>query len=235
VRELVQAGATAIDLGANIGVYTKVLSDLVGPTGKVISVEPVPHTFAVLSRLIQSMAMTNVSCVNAAISDQAGEVVMELPNYKTGGTNFYQATVVAGAKADAVSSTHYVRVPSMTLDALVSGIGKIDFVKCDVEGHELACLSGAKMMLSSHSPAWLVEVLGNPDEAGTRAMQTFSIFERLSYSSWWFDGSRLNKRRPGDRSTNYFFLKNEHIARLKQRSPQYFEQQKSSAALSENI
>lgn len=42
VRELVEPGITAVDLGANIGIYTKALSDLVGPSGKVISVEPIP-------------------------------------------------------------------------------------------------------------------------------------------------------------------------------------------------
>lgn len=231
VRELVESGSTAVDLGANIGVYTKVLSDLVGPTGSVISVEPVPQTFEVLSRLIRSLGMSNVSCVNAAISDRAGEVVMELPNYKTGGTNFYQATVVATTDDDAIESTHHVRVPSLTLDALVAGKGKIGFVKCDVEGHELACLSGAQTMLGSYAPAWLVEVLGNPDESGTRAQQTFGIFNSLSYVSWWFDGHRLIKRRAGDRSTNYFFLKDEHIAHLRNRAPRFFEEHASTRAV----
>jgi FkbM family methyltransferase len=229
VRELVQRGATAVDLGANIGVYTKVLSDLVGPAGAVISVEPVPQTFAVLSRLIRSLGMENVSCVNVAISDSAGEVVMELPNYESGGINFYQANVVAGGGKKVVDSSHQVRVPSLTLDALVAGKGTVGFVKCDVEGHELACLSGAEMVLNSHCPAWLIEVWGDPDEAGSRAMQTFRIFEGLSYVSWWFDGHHLVTRLPGDRSTNYFFLKEEHVAGLRARAPQFFEGGPTSA------
>jgi len=212
----------AVDLGANIGVYTKVLSDLVGPTGTVISVEPVPQTFDVLSRNIRSLGIGNVSCVNVAISDAAGDVVMELPNYGTGGINFYQATVVDPAEKKVVDSMPHVRVPALTLDMLVAGKGTVGFVKCDVEGHELACLFGAKMVLNSHGPAWLVEVLGDPDEPATRAMQTFSIFEDLSYVSWWFDGQRLVKRRPGDRSINYFFLKESHIAKLRDRAPQFF-------------
>jgi hypothetical protein len=66
-------------------------------------------------------------------------------------------------------------------------------------------------------------VFGNPDKAGTNAMQVFKIFEDLSYVPWWFDGQRLNKRRPGVRSTNYFFLKEAHTARLRDAAPNLFE------------
>jgi FkbM family methyltransferase len=223
LRDLVENGSVAVDLGANIGVYTKVLSDVVGSMGNVISVEPIPQTFAVLARLTRSLGMDNVSCVNVAISDSAGEVVMELPNYETGGTNYYQASVVSDADKGLASSKQRVRVPSLTLDELVAGKGRVSFVKCDVEGHELACLAGAENVLHSDGPAWLVEISGDPDEPGSRAMQTFRIFEGLSYESWWFDGRRLKKRRLGERSTNYFFLRDAHIARLTSRAPHLFD------------
>src|SRR6266849_477150 len=222
VRELVQPGTVAVDLGANFGMYTKVLSDLVGPNGTVISVEPVPQTFDALSRNIRSLGMVNVSCENVAISDSDRDVVMELPNYDTGGINFYQATVVATAGGRVVDSRQHVLVPALRLDTLVAGKGIVGFVKCDVEGHELACLSGAEMVLNSHGAAWLVEVWGDPDESGTKAMQVFRIFEGLSYASWWFDGHRLVKRRPGERSTNYFFLKEAHVSKLRDRAPRFF-------------
>ena len=228
VRALVQRGAVAVDLGANIGVYTKVLSDLVGPSGTVISVEPVPLTFDVLSKNIRSLGMANVSCVNVAVSDSAGEVVMQLPNFDAGGTNFYQANIVASADESALDSKRHVRVPALTLDTLVAGRGTVGFVKCDVEGHELACLSGAKMVLDSHSPAWLVEVCGDPDDSDTKAMHVFRIFQSLSYESWWFDGHRLVKRRPGDSSTNYFFLKDAHIAKLRDTAPKLFGEARAS-------
>jgi len=220
----------AVDLGANFGMYTKVLSDLVGPTGTVISVEPVPETFDVLSRNIRSLGMRNVSCVNVAISDSDGDVVMELPNYGTGGINFYQATVVASPLGRVIDSRRQVVVPALRLDSLVAGTGVVGFVKCDVEGHELACLSGAEMVLGSHGAAWLVEVWGDPDEPGTKAIQVFRIFERLSYVSWWFDGHRLVKRRRGERSTNYFFLKEAHTAVLRDKAPHLFETLRTTAS-----
>jgi FkbM family methyltransferase len=175
--------------------------------------------------------MSNVSCVNVAISDRDGDVLMELPVYDTGGTNFYQATVV-DATDKIVDSKKQVLVPALTLDTLVAGRGIVGFVKCDVEGHELACLSGAEMVLGSHSPAWLVEVSGDPDESGTKAKEVFRIFRDLSYVSWWFDGHSLVKRRPGDRSTNYFFLKEGQIAKLRDTAPQLFGETRTDARLS---
>jgi len=229
VRQLVHPGVIAVDLGANFGMYTKVLSDLVGPSGTVMSVEPVPQTFDALSRNVHSLQMHNVSCVNVAISESDGDVVMELPNYDTGGINFYQAAVVESPDTTAGGSMQHLRVRALKLDSLVAGKGIVSFVKCDVEGHELACLSGAEMVLNSHRPAWLVEVSGDPDALGTKANQVFRIFGDRSYVSWWFDGHRLIKRHPGERSTNYFFLRESHVAELRRSAPQFFGDARTSS------
>ncbi|MDP9203234.1 MAG: FkbM family methyltransferase [Gemmatimonadota bacterium] len=223
VRELVEPGMTVVDLGANIGVYTKVLSSLVGLSGTVISVEPIPQTFRVLSQNVRSFGMTNVSCVNAAVSDCEREVMMEVPNYATGGSNFYQAAIVPTSNQVPVGGRRQVRVRAITLDSLVGGGGEVSFVKCDVEGHELACLSGAEMILESQRSAWLVEVSGDPDEPGRSAEQLFRLLEARSYVAWWFDGLRLIERQPGDHSINYFFLTNAHLAKLRKKAPQFFE------------
>jgi FkbM family methyltransferase len=198
VRELVQRGTIAVDLGANFGMYTKVLSDLVGPTGTVISVEPVPQTFDALSRNIRSLGMGNVSCVNVAISDSDGDVVMELPNYDTGGINFYQATVVAAADKTVVDSRQHVLVPALRLDTLVAGKGTVGFVKCDVEGHELACLSGAETVLNSHCPAWLVEVWEIPMSLAqarckySGSLKVFHMYHGGSMAIDWLRDGQVN-------------------------------------------
>jgi FkbM family methyltransferase len=223
VRHLVQCGTTAVDIGANIGIYTRALADLVSPAGRVISVEPIPQTFEILSGNVQFFGMTNVSCVSVAVSDTDGEATMRLPHYQSGGTNFYQAHVIAARDKTSASSKLQVQVRTIRLDTLLADTASIGFVKCDVEGHELACLSGATMILHAHSPAWLVEVSGNPDQPGTNAMRLFHLFERHSYMAWWFDGYKLLERRHGDTSTNYFFLKSAHLTLLRENAPQLFE------------
>ena len=219
VRQLVQPASVALDLGANIGVYTKVLSELVGQDGKVISVEPIPQTFALLSRNVRSLGLANVTCINVAVSDANGEALMELPDYAAGGTNFYQARVIDRVDERSIVGKRRLRVPTTTLDTLARGHGKVGFVKCDVEGYELACLMGAGRILGSHFPSWLVEVSGNPDDRSASAWKTFQVFEAHLYAPWWFDRQRLRARNRGDQSTNYFFLRPEHVSRLRENAP----------------
>src|SRR6266581_7664130 len=58
---LISVGDWVIDVGANVGHYTKRLSELVGPTGRVIAFEPVPETFALLAGNLQVFQNTNRS------------------------------------------------------------------------------------------------------------------------------------------------------------------------------
>lgn len=211
VRHLVRPGARVVDLGANVGVYTKFLALLVGPFGKVFSIEPVPLTYELLVSNIDTIGLINVQTFNVAVSARNGVVCMEVPRYATGGENFYEARIVPGPGAPVRRVVH---VPARTLDGLFGPQDRIEFVKCDVEGHELSCLQGATALLRWSRPAWLIEVSGNPDQAGSPAADVFTLLARNGYDPFRFDGQTLTRRRPGERSVNYFFLTPAHVARL---------------------
>ncbi|MHC4204926.1 MAG: FkbM family methyltransferase [Planctomycetota bacterium] len=76
VRYLVKPGDFVIDIGANIGVYTKMLSELVGPNGRVYSIEPYPPTFETLSYIVRKLRLDNVEPINIAVSDSEAIVTM---------------------------------------------------------------------------------------------------------------------------------------------------------------
>src|SRR5262245_59935385 len=61
-------GDWAIDVGANIGHYTKRFSDLVGASGRVIAFEPVPATFELLSANAAQFTCANTTLLNLAAS-----------------------------------------------------------------------------------------------------------------------------------------------------------------------
>jgi FkbM family methyltransferase len=210
IRYLVKPGDSVIDIGANIGVYTKILSELVGPNGRVYSIEPFPPTFEILCYNIRKLHLDNVEPVNVAISDSEGIVTMALPYDSSGAETHYRASIVTG-QADK-NKKEQMSVQAITIDSrFLSASDKISFIKCDVEGHELACIKGAAKFLAQSQAAWLIEVSGEPDDTDSAAHNVFEIFLNQGYSSWWYDGSKLRKRRPGDKSTNYFFLKDNHI------------------------
>lgn len=201
---LVQPGDRVADIGANFGAYTKCLADLVGPSGHVCSIEPVPLTFEVLSFAVRTLGLRNVELLSCAVSDHSGPRTMEVPRYGAGGENYYEARIVEGPGSPGLRR---VLVGARTLDELLAGGRQpVAFVKLDVEGHELACLRGATRLLGTCRPAWLIEVSGDPEEAGSPAREVFDLFAGRGYRPFWFDGSALRTRRIGDRSTNYFFL-----------------------------
>jgi FkbM family methyltransferase len=203
LRHLVQSGQCVADIGANIGVYTKYLSERVGPLGRVCSVEPIPLTFDILRSNVRKLALENVDLENCAISDMDGQVAMRVPKYDSGGENFYAARIEQVETTDALRS--FV-VPVTTVDSLFSKASAVHFIKCDVEGHELSCVRGALHTIERSKPAWLIEISGDMDEKDSRAYQTSRILTDNGYAAYWFDGTKLRARRPGTKSINFFFL-----------------------------
>jgi len=210
VLYLAKPGDTVIDIGANVGVYTKILSELVGPKGHVYSIEPFAPTFEILCYNVRKLRLNNVEPVNIAISDSQAVVTMALPYDSTGAETHYRASIITDNEEKGKTET--ANVQATTIDSrFLSASEKISFIKCDVEGHELACIKGATKFLAKSQPAWLIEVSGEPDNTDSAAHCVFKILRNHGYSAWWYDGSKLRKRRPGDKSTNYFFLKDNHI------------------------
>lgn len=146
---LIRPGDWAIDIGANVGHYTKRLSELVGAQGRVIAFEPIPTTFALLSANVELFAHPNISLLNAAVSDKLDIVGMSLPSFSTGLTNYYQAHI-------SHSTDSSLSVLTLSLDSL--GISqRISLVKIDAEGHEAFVLAGMQKLLELHHPVLIVE------------------------------------------------------------------------------
>lgn len=209
VRKLIKPGDYVLDIGANIGVYTKLLSELAGDEGKVYSIEPIPSTFAILSSNVKLLGLRNVELLNYAISDTHRKVIMQVPLYETGGENFYEASIVNGNFAH---SLRRIEAETKTVDSLFGeSLHHISFIKCDAEGHELECVKGAAMVIHKFKPVWLIEISHNPDDPQFKAFAIFKFLSEYGYEPYWFDDGRLRKRNFGDKSVNYFFLTPAHL------------------------
>jgi FkbM family methyltransferase len=140
---LVKPGDRVIDVGANIGAYTKLLSEWVGPEGSVHSYEPIPETCSYLDNNVRKFHMENVIVHNVAVSSHSGELKMRVPS-----GNFYQAEL---------SSEGDISVRLVALDEEFSAPTPVAFIKCDVEGHEREVIEGAIKLIQRDHPAWLIE------------------------------------------------------------------------------
>lgn len=146
---LVKAGDWVVDVGANVGHYTKRLSELVGANGRVIAFEPVPETFSLLSSNVQCFKHQNVTLINAAVSDKVDIAGISIPKFSTGLVNYYEAEV--GSVQDSELS-----VMALTLDCLLSN-APVRLLKIDVEGHEAQALDGMQAIIKKHRPTIILE------------------------------------------------------------------------------
>jgi FkbM family methyltransferase len=147
--DLIAPGDWVIDIGANVGHYTKQLSELVGAHGRVIAFEPVITTFALLSANVQLFTHPNVTLINAAVSDITDLVGISIPHFSTGLFNYYQAHL-----SSSVDSA--INVLTLSLDSLCIS-NRIALIKIDTEGHESFVLNGMRRLLTKHHPILVVE------------------------------------------------------------------------------
>lgn len=134
------AGATVVDVGANIGVFSSWAAARVGPGGRLLSVEPHPLAFERLVENVEPFG-ASVSARRFACGQQDGQVDLR---YVPGRLS------VSSIKPRA-DRTRSVRVPVRRLDQLVAeaGLDQIDLMKIDVEGAEQEVLEGAGGILPS--------------------------------------------------------------------------------------
>jgi FkbM family methyltransferase len=216
VRSIVKPGDRVLDIGANAGWYTYLLSQCVGPSGHVTSIEPIPPTFEILTHCAKALKLTNVDLMNYAVSNEKGVVRMELPDFEDGGQNFYQARIVT-PNPTRVGDGGFC-VESRTLDDLFARDKKpIHFIKCDVEGHELSAIEGAENIITRDHPAWILEVSGDPDRQDSIAHRVVELLSDYGYTAHWFDGNAIRERVAGDISVNYCFITDEQREALRAR------------------
>jgi FkbM family methyltransferase len=184
LAEWVSEGDCVLDIGANLGVFTAALSQLVGPRGHVLAFEPVPETFRLLAFNSRLFAYPNVTLFNAAASDRSGLVGMEMPFSGTGLPDIYLAHIVDKPTGR--------RVFALPIDALRIPT-KVSFIKIDVEGHELSVLKGMEKLLTEQGPLLVVE--GND-------LAVKEFLHSLGYADFRHDGSPNTVFRPSGPGNN---------------------------------
>jgi FkbM family methyltransferase len=132
---LLQPGDVFVDIGANVGLYSSILSRFANafPTSKFVAIEPNPHT---AERLRESVRNAPVTILNTAVSDKESELA-------------FQRGITSGVfKVVEPGEAGATMVPCQKLDSLPIPAGDL-VLKIDVEDHELQVLTGAEELLKS--------------------------------------------------------------------------------------
>jgi FkbM family methyltransferase len=165
VLPFVQRGWTTWDCGTYIGFYTLVFARRVGPTGRVVAIEPDSRNLMRTKENVALNQLTNVEFINAAIGAPVGHVEFVVDE----GTNSHLPGTYAGrpemedvwnARDEGKART---RVECISLDQalLEKGLPQPDLIKLDIEGAEKDALKHAEHIFMQVRPLLLLE-LHNP-------------------------------------------------------------------------
>jgi FkbM family methyltransferase len=184
LRSFVRPGTVAIDVGANIGFFTRRLAEWVRPGGLVIAIEPEAQNFEALKAMLSRRGLLNVEVLQAVAAEAAGTLKLE---------------VNAFHPADHRISENGTAVRAVTLDGLMEEQGwpEVSLVKIDVQGAEERVLRGALEVIRCSHPVIFMEV----DEAalvqmGSSAQTLLRLVGGLGYEVCRLEKGRLTARLP---------------------------------------
>ncbi|HWF17990.1 MAG TPA: FkbM family methyltransferase [Verrucomicrobiae bacterium] len=166
--EMVRTADTFIDVGANIGFFSLVLSTF-KPGLRVISFEPNPKNFQLLQKNVRLNHFDRVTCEPLALSDISGTAALFLS------ASDMSASLESDFEATPGPS---LKVSTVTLDGYLAQrplSGRL-LIKVDVEGHEAAFFKGAQRTISSFKPDIISEVTLRRDAV------PLALLKELGYS-----------------------------------------------------
>jgi len=138
-------GGVAVDVGAFIGRHALAYARAVGGQGRVVAVEPLPANLRLLEHNVRRNSYTQVTCLPVALGAAPGEIDLAFERETS------TATAVRPLQ-------QHRRVRQETLDSLAAQLSltRLDLVKIDVEGAELAVLEGGRKILAASPQVRLV-------------------------------------------------------------------------------
>ncbi|KYG24602.1 hypothetical protein SE92_33770 [Bradyrhizobium sp. AT1] len=178
LKQFVAEGSVVIDVGANVGFFSRRFATWVGPRGKVILLEPEEHNFKALQSMIErSGFIGRTRLMKAAAAERTGKALFKVNPRHPGDHKL---------SADGTG----VAVDTVRLDELVVDKHKDrpGLVKIDVQGAELAVLRGAPDILRQAGPALFVEL----DENGLRKFgasvkDILDYLDGFGYAAFWLE------------------------------------------------
>jgi len=147
IKKEVKEGDVVLDIGANIGYYTVILSKLVGEKGKIIAFEPDPENFVLLKKNVKINNCENVTLVQKAVSDETRKLKLYLSEDNKGDHRIY----------DAGEGRKYIEIEAISLDDYFKNYSrKIGLIKMDIQGAEPVAIQGMTLLLEKNKDVKII-------------------------------------------------------------------------------
>ena len=200
IQRIIQPDYVVIDIGANLGYFAKTFSRLV-PRGKLIAIEPLPQFHAVLDYFIGNKE--NVELHNVALGKTSGSITMVLPK-----TNGIMRTGLPHVIRNEHEGEHQTtqQVQMVNTSAFFSTFERIDYIKCDIEGHEWEVFSQLGSVLTEKRPIVQIEI----DRKNTEVLLNF--FTELNFIQYGIvNGKCVAENGSQTEQGDYLFIPAEKI------------------------
>jgi len=173
------------DIGANIGIWSLFFSSICAEANEIWCFEPDPENLTFLAMNMEKNNLSNWVIRPFAVSRREG-------------TTTFFADPVCGATGSIEHNKDFIgrfyhadmmemQVRTTTVDAEISsGAPPPQFIKIDVEGHELEVLEGAQNTLRNHRPSLIFETSRNHGKVS-------HFLRRLEYEFFDVDGKRIEE------------------------------------------
>ncbi|MBN2483464.1 MAG: FkbM family methyltransferase [Candidatus Omnitrophica bacterium] len=149
MKEELKEGMRVLDIGANIGYYSLLLASIVGPTGKVYSIEPSSQNFRLLKENIALNHAENIVDVfHMGVSDKVSSENLYL-SIHSNSHSFFRGTLHSKKTEKGEGETEPVEMTDV--DSFVKGKEPIHFIRMDVEGFEVKVFQGMKSFIENSS------------------------------------------------------------------------------------
>lgn len=170
-----------VDVGANVGTFTLVAAAK-SPRGKVHSFEPSRYHFARLNGNIDLNGFTNVKTNQVGLWDAPAASTLHVPLRNTGMSNTGAASMFADTSDPEPSKDEPIELIRLDDYVAENALDRIDVIKVDIEGAELAALRGARETLQRFHPLVLMELdLDNLERAGSSAADILAFWHESGY------------------------------------------------------
>lgn len=180
IKNFARRSRTAIDVGAYNGLFLLYLARIFR---LVYAFEPVEELYQILSRL----RLRNARVFNVAVSGTNKDLLLRIP-MDGSHARYTEASLVDRAAADD-AEIKTVSVSCRTLDSF--NITDCDFMKIDVEGHELDVLKGGLKTIERSLPVLLVEIEQRWQKENKPISETFGFLKHMGYRGYFIRDKKI--------------------------------------------
>jgi FkbM family methyltransferase len=192
-------GETAIDIGANYGLYAYHLSRIVGPDGRVYCFEPIPFTADTFGKIARILRFHEVTLIRKGVGETNGRVeftvpVTELGSISAGLAHMGRIDARPGGAHDAKfpRKNQKIRCEVVSIDDALPGLRELSLIKCDIEGADLFAMRGAARSITQHRPTVIIEITPWFLEGfGLTVSDIYQFFEDRDYRCYHYHGKEL--------------------------------------------